>query len=135
MKHLTSRVIVLVLTYLVWLPGCASPSSTPQTLPWQPAIQQFSIKPVSPGLYQIDQFIVTYETLLAMLQREINHGHQPNIIIVKPIVTMHEEEIRIAELAEKYGLSVYSSGYYGVSKTSSDIIRWQAEDWGYGQEN
>ena len=135
MKQLHTRVLILMLASFVWLTGCASSSSTHQTLPWQLATQQFSIKPVSPGMYQMDQFVVTYEALTAMLQREITNGHKPNVIIVKSMMAMYEEEIRIAELAEKFGLSVYSSSLFGVTRTSSDKIRWQAEDMGYGQES
>ena len=135
MKQLNINVLALLLISLLGLSGCASPSSTHQTLPWQLATQQFSIKPVSPGMYQMDQFVVTHEALTAMLQREVTNGHKPNIIIVKSIMPMFDEEVRIAELAEKYGLSVYSTSLFGVTKTSSDKIRAQAEDMGYGQES
>jgi len=127
MKHISNNRLCSILVGLFLLGGCASPS-TPSTMPWQLATQQFSIKPVSPGMYQMDQFVVTYEALTAMLQREIANGHQPNIIIVRAIMPITDEEIRIAELAEKHGLNVYSSGLFGFTKTSSEEIRTEAEE-------
>ncbi len=133
MKRQIYQLTLLIISCLIWLQGCAS-SATPQTMPWQSAIQPFSLKPVSPGMYQLDQIVVTYEALDDMLERAVTTGQQPNIIIISPLLPMHEEEIRIAELAEKHGLSVYTSGLFRTSKTSSEKIRTHAEEMGYGEE-
>ena len=45
---------------LLFIAGCALPANQ-QSLPWIQPIQHYAIKTVAPGLYQMDQFVVTYE--------------------------------------------------------------------------
>ena len=115
MKHQ----LLLSVLCLMMITGCASPS-TPQTLPWQQPLQQFSIKPIAPGLFQMDQFVVTYEGFEIMLTLELEKGNLPSVVIQKnPFLTVYEEEVRIAKLAESKGLPVYTSSIIGITATSS----------------
>ena len=107
--------------------GCALPANQ-QSLPWTQPIQHYAIKTVAPGLYQMDQFVVTYEGFEIMLQQELVKGNRPDVVILKNIfLNLHDEEIRIAQLAESHGLRVYQSSLFGVSETNSEKMQWQAE--------
>ena len=116
---------------LLFIAGCALPASQ-QSLPWTQPIQHYAIKTVAPGLYQMDQFVVTYEGFEIMLQQELIKGNRPDVVIQTNIfLDLHDEEIRIAQLAESHGLRVYQSSLLGVSQTTSEEMQRQAEEVGY----
>ena len=113
---------ILLALSLLLIAGCVSPV-TPQTMPWSQPDHQFSIKTVSPGYYQMDQFVVTYQGLDTMFKQEISKGHQPDVVIHKGlIINDSEEQIRIAKLAEQHGLSVYQRSIMGTTKTTSEAM-------------
>ena len=129
------RQVLLITFAWLLLAGCAVPAN-PQSLPWAQATQHYAIKTVAPGLYQMDQFVVTYEGFVIMLEQELDKGNRPDIIILKNLfMNLHDEEIRIAQLAENYGLRVFQSSLIGVSETSSEKMQWQAEELGYAEED
>ena len=125
------RISLVIALCLQLISGCALPANQ-QSLPWTQPIQHYAIKTVAPGLYQMDQFVVTYEGLEIMLQQELVKGNRPDVVIKKNIfLNLHDEEIRIAQLAESHGLRVFQASLFGVSETTSEKMQWQAEQVGY----
>ncbi len=114
-----NRIIATTLICIA-LASCAS-TATQQTLPWQRPIQHFTLLNVAPGLYQMDQFVITYEGLDKMLSQEIAKGNRPDIIIRKNLImNSQSEQVRIAQLVESYGLRIFQESLIGISETSSE---------------
>lgn len=125
------RISLTTALCLLFVTGCALPASQ-QSLPWSQAIQHYAIKTIAPGLYQMDQFVVTYEGFDIMLQQELIKGNRPDVVILNNLfLDLHDEEVRIAQLAENYGLRVFQSSLFGVSETTSEKMLTQAEELGY----
>ena len=120
----TNKLLTLLLGLLI-ISACAAPADY-RSSPWANSGKHFVVEPISPGLYQMDQFVTTYEGLSQMLRQQIAVGQQPHIIIKTGVVGNFDEEIKLAQLGESLQINVYSSSLLGISKTSSENLQVQA---------
>lgn len=122
---MTINKIFTVLLSLLIVSACTAPADY-RSSPWTSSGKHFVVEPISPGLYQMDQFVTTYEGLSQMLRQQIAVGQQPHIIIKTGVIGDVDELIKLAELGESLHIDVYSSSLMGISKTSAEDLQLQA---------